>query len=90
MHVVDYFEVYDDFSVDGMNPIYNTLCNFLCEKDAFTYAKGKGNYGRNAQVAHRVKFICDRLDEATEYDMNQKKQNALNKLTAEERKLLGL
>ena len=90
MRKVEYFKVYDDFSVDGREPIYKSLCNFGCEKDAYEYAKGKGNYGHNAKVSHEVVFICDNILEATEYNLSERRQAALRKLTAEERKLLGV
>lgn len=87
---IRFFEVYDNYSVDGLGGSDDTIGRFSTKLVADKYAEGRGNYGKTAQVKLVEFDICDTVEEAKVSDINRQKREALAKLTKKERKLLGL
>jgi len=90
---VEYYEAVD-VKPDGfgMSNIEVPLGKFTRESDAKTVAKGRGAYGKDGKVEKGSMSIVI-YDNLTEYeaDVSAKlKEQALRKLTAEERAVLGL
>lgn len=92
MKTVEFYEVWDDFSEDGRGTVLTnkTLALFSKKADADIFACGNGNYGQKAQVKHRKIFICESQQDVKESKKQELIQAALNKLTPEEIKLLGI
>lgn len=88
--VIKYTEVYDDYSVDGRGGRDEIIGRFFSEQTAKKYAKGRGNYGNDAQTRNQVFTICDSIEEMELEHKAEANVKALSKLTLEERQLLGL
>jgi len=86
---VKYYEVYDAYDAEGRGPD-TVIGKFTIEEDAYFHAKGNGNYGQNAHVREVTLLVAETLDEHVDAKIEKKKQNALAKLTKEEKGLLGL
>jgi hypothetical protein len=86
-----YFEVHDNFSVDGMDPAMGkTIGNFFEEKVAKEFAKGRGNYKKDAHVTRQVVLICETPNDVYGMEKENLKEQALAKLSKEEREALGV
>lgn len=88
--VIKFTEVYDDFSADGRGNRIVVIGRFFSETVAKQYAKGRGNYGQDANTRYQQFTICDSLYDMEESLKDDAKAKALAKLTKEERELLGL
>lgn len=89
MQVIQYFEVSDSFDPEGKGP-RKILANFSGEEDAEKYSKGKGNYGKDANVIPRTLIICDGVEDIEQKIHEEKRQRALSKLSEEDKIILEL
>ena len=90
MKQLTFYEVYDDFSSDGRGNMIRVVGRFTKESDAKLYAVGRGNYEQKASVREKNVVVAESIKEMEEVEVEERKQKALNKLTKEERELLGL
>lgn len=87
--IITFWEVSDVYSVDGVGS--STVIGRFNTKDTATaYSKGKGNYGKHAKVNQVTMQICDTLADIEQAKKNDKIAKALEKLTDEEKELLGI
>jgi len=88
-HVYEYYEIGDAYDPEGKGP-WQTIARITDQHEAKLYSRSRGNYNRDAQVRPVKVVVVDTADEMKEYQEEEKRQRALDKLTAEEKKLLGL
>lgn len=86
---VEFFEVGDDYSEDGRGR-FKTIGRFWDRKVADAYAIKRGNFGKDAQVHPVALPIADSIADMDAYHDEEKRQQALNKLTDEDKRVLGL
>lgn len=82
---VEYYIVYESYDRD-----YREVANFSSYSDAYAFANRSPYYSADRKAKIRTIVIFDSLAEYDDYTEERKKQNAINKLTDEERKLLGI
>jgi len=88
-HVYEYYEIGDAYDPEGKGP-WQTIARITDHSEAKRYSRGRGNYNRDAQVRPVKVVVVDTADEMEDYGREKKRQAALDKLTAEEKKLLGI
>ena len=91
MLTIRYYEVSDNYSEDGRGiNADKVIGNFTTPGVAEEYAKGKGNYGQDARVIPRTLILAEAIEDMKFFDKEQRREQALAKLTPEEIKLLGI
>ena len=88
-HVYEYYEIGDAYDPEGKGP-WQTIARITDFEEAKKYAKNRGNHKFDARILPVKVVVVDTADEMKEYQEEEKRQRALDKLTAEEKKLLGL
>lgn len=89
VQTIEYYEVGDAFDAEGKGP-FTVIARITDEREAHSYAMNKGNYGRDAIVRKVTFVIVDYAHEIDALKREEKRQAALNKLTEDEKELLGL
>lgn len=89
VQTIEFYEVADVYSEDGRG--FPTIIARITDRaEAFTYAKGKGNFGGDANVSLKRITLVDKADELEDYKREEDRLRALDKLTDKEKELLGL
>jgi len=88
-HVYEYFKVGDAYDPEGKGH-WETIARITDFEEAKKYAKNRGNHKFDARILPVKVVVVDTADEMEDYGREKKRQAALDKLTAEEKKLLGL
>lgn len=88
---ISFYEVWDNFSEDGLGRNADkVIARFSTETSANIFAQNNGNYNQKAHV-RKIEFcICDSINEIPKVRTEEKKLQALSKLTDEEKRILGL
>lgn len=94
---------YKEYKIDSYHVITNSdlnegrgrdvlLARFLDRPEAEKFAIGKGVFGTNADVKHKIEHIViyDTVEDYDKFYHEEEKRAALAKLTARERTILGL
>jgi hypothetical protein len=67
MTQVEFYEVYDNYSMDGLGSDSIIIGRFMHYSDAITFAKKRGNYEHDAQVRNVNLKIYDSLKDIDSY-----------------------
>lgn len=86
---VKFYEVGDSFDAEGKGP-HEVIGRFWEQPESDKFAKGRGNYGKDAQVKPVTLIIADTCEDMDNYRDEELRQKALKKLTDEEKRVLNL
>lgn len=86
---ITFTEVGDSYDAEGKGP-YEVIGRFWDDKEAEKFAKGRGNYGKDAHCRTKTLIIAETCEDMEQYKVEEVRQRALNKLSAEEKAALGV
>lgn len=86
---IEFFEVGDAYDAEGKGP-FKVIGRFWDEDEADKFGTGRGNYGNDAKVNPVTLVIADTCEDMKDYQDAELRQKALSKLSAEEKRVLGL
>lgn len=89
IQTIEFFEVGDHYAEDGSGP-FKIIGRLWNNDEANAFAKGRGNYGSDAQVKPVKLIISDTVGDQENYLREEFRQKALDKLSYEEKVALGL
>jgi hypothetical protein len=86
---IEFVEVGDRFDAEGKGS-FEVIARFWDGVEANKYAKGRGNYGADALCRSQKLTIADTCADMDDYRTEQVRLKAMEKLTEDEKRALGL